>query len=126
MNKISLHYFVMSLDKGLSWKDKSDAIVERAKELIERYNLFSTSRECGLVYKRQTMFYYLYHNTALSLVKIGEMFNKDHATVLYGQRQFMNAKLYRDQKFLREIQHFEDEVVNSFEAKRFMERTKKK
>tara|TARA_R110002020_G_scaffold283158_1_gene498874 strand:+ start:6303 stop:6641 length:339 start_codon:yes stop_codon:yes gene_type:complete len=70
-------------------------------ELIKRYikenNLNNNNRKRYLVYTRSYLYAYLRFTYNLSLEKIGEFFNRDHATVINGLKIydfFKDDKLY--------------------------------
>lgn len=52
--------------------------------------LYNKSRKREIVYARQLVWYYAHMTTKETLSSLGRIFNKDHATVLYGIRNIKN------------------------------------
>ena len=68
--------------------------------IIQKYKLDVPNRKRNLIYKRYYLFDQL-HKAKLSLNQIGDLFNKDHSTVIHGLRVHdmftrMKDKLYLD------------------------------
>lgn len=70
-------------------------------ELINELDLKSKSRKRELVYTRNILYKHL-RNKGISLQAIGKMFNRDHATVLFGLNQYDRLINYDDFKELQE------------------------
>ena len=75
---------------------------------IDKNRLATKSRELYVVWSRYFIFDYLKTNTTSSLRKIGEKYNRDHSTVLFGinkHKQLLNDKLYKShhKEFLKQI-----------------------
>ena len=73
---------------------------DKIKELIKRDKLSSKDRTHELVYRRAFLMHQL-RSTGMTLKEIGEMFKRDHATVLHSLRthEWMtstNDKLYAE------------------------------
>lgn len=68
-------------------------------------------RECVEV--RQLIFSYLKRYTMLSLQSIGDYFNKDHATVLYGIRR-IEELMQVDKQFRNKYHELEVEIINEY------------
>jgi len=81
---------------------KIDNIIQDVCEVygIELCDLMSNRRHRILVEPRQVLFYILHKKMNIPCVKVGKMFNKNHATVLHGAnniKTFMeNEKDLRD------------------------------
>jgi len=70
------------------------------EELIEEYDLKSNCRKRELVYARNVLYKYL-RNQGMSLIRIGKMFNRDHATVLFALNQYDKLSKYEDFKIIK-------------------------
>ena len=66
------------------------------KEYITQEQLDDKNRRRDLVYRRIYLFKYLHVMEGRTLVYIGKLFNRDHATVIHGLKTFDNVKLYKD------------------------------
>ena len=69
------------------------------EQLINELDLTSKSRKRELVYTRLVLFQYL-RTQKMTMYAIGNIFNKDHSTVVYGLKQYelldKNKKHYPD------------------------------
>jgi hypothetical protein len=69
------------------------------EELIKELDLTSKSRKREIVYTRLVLFQYL-RTQKLTMYAIGNIFKKDHSTVIYGLKQYemldKNKKHYPD------------------------------
>jgi hypothetical protein len=75
--------------------------LEKINDLIEKYGLKNTTRRRDVLFKR----YFVYNelrNHGLSLTMIGEIFGKNHATVLHGLRVHKDMLSYRDADYVAE------------------------
>lgn len=68
-------------------------------ELIERYELNTSSRKREKVYIRSVLYHFLRSNK-MTLDRIGKMFGKNHATILHGLECYNRNKNYSDFKDL--------------------------
>lgn len=64
-------------------------------ELIERYELNTSSRKREKVYIRSVLYHFLRSNK-MTLDRIGKMFGKNHATILHGLECYDRNKNYSD------------------------------
>lgn len=62
--------------------------LDKVKDYIQKNGLDKKNRKRELVDKRAYLYKYLTLNTGFSLTSIGEMFNKNHATVIHGLKNF--------------------------------------
>ena len=72
--------------------------IEQVKEYIESEGLNGRSREQFYVFRRHYLCYALYRTQELTLGEIGNIFNRDHSTVLHSIRkheELQNDKLYK-------------------------------
>lgn len=75
--------------------------LEKINDLIEKYSLKEKTRRRDVLFKR----YYIYNelrNYGLSLSMIGEIFGKNHATILHGLRVHKDMLSYRDVDYVAE------------------------
>lgn len=74
---------------------KTDNIITDVCEVygIELCDLMSNRRHRILVEPRQVLFYILHKKMNIPCVKVGKMFNKNHATVLHGAN---NIKVFME------------------------------
>jgi hypothetical protein len=70
--------------------------LQEIKDYICEEGLDTKCRKREVVYRRIYLFKYLQQMEGLTLTAIGNIFNKDHATVIHGLRTFDNVKLYED------------------------------
>jgi hypothetical protein len=72
--------------------------IEQVKEYIESEGLNGRSREQFYVFRRHYLCYALYRTQELTLGEIGNIFNRDHSTVLHSIRkheELQNDKFYK-------------------------------
>ena len=72
--------------------------IEQVKEYIESEGLNGRSREQFYVFRRNYLCYALYRTQELTLGEIGNIFNRDHSTVLHSIRkheELQNDKFYK-------------------------------
>ena len=62
--------------------------MELIKKYILSYDLHKKNKKRHLVYTRAYLYAYLRYTYNLPLEKIGDLFNKDHATVLHGLKLY--------------------------------------
>lgn len=75
--------------------------LEKINDIIEKYSLKNKTRRRDVLFKR----YFVYNelrNYGLSLSMIGEIFGKNHATVLHGLRVHKDMLSYRDVDYVAE------------------------
>jgi chromosomal replication initiation ATPase DnaA len=78
------------------------------KQYIESEQLNLKRKTNSLVFKRYYLYAYLRYTYNLPLVKIGKMFNRDHATIIHG------IKIYEQIKETRYFQDFIHETKIQF------------
>lgn len=76
--------------------------IVKIQELIERYELNTSSRKRERVYIRSVLYHFLRSNK-MTLDRIGQLFNKNHATILHGIACYEANKNYPDFKDLIEL-----------------------
>ena len=70
--------------------------VERVKQYIEDEGLTIKSRKKEFVFRRMYLYKYLRVMHSMPLEKIGEMFGKNHATIINGLEKFDILYKYKD------------------------------
>ena len=83
--------------------------LEKINELIEKYGLKNNTRKRDVLFKR----YFVYNELriyGLSLSMIGEIFGKNHATVLNGLRVHKDMLSYRDADYVSETAVIQSEL----------------
>ena len=83
--------------------------LEKINELIEKYGLKHVTRRRDVLFKR----YFIYNELrvcGLSLTMIGEIFGKNHATVLNGLRIHKDMLSYRDADYASETAAIQAEL----------------
>lgn len=78
--------------------------------ICERNGLIKKSRKREKVYARAAAFNFIRKNTKLSLSSIGDLLNKDHATVLHSLKLYNNFIQQKDEVFLWNIRSIEEQL----------------
>ena len=73
---------------------------------VNFHQLIGTSRERKLVYCRYILFEYMYKYGSFTVMKIGEIFNKDYSTVIHGRRVNSNMIFSKDRIYLEMVEKF--------------------
>ena len=84
-------------------------MVEKIEQLIEQYDLASKSRERDKVYFRSYI-YWLLREDGWIMSDIGNLFNRDHATVINGLKVH-EAYYKKDKVYMRFVRKL-DEIFN--------------
>ena len=84
-------------------------VVEKIEQLIEQYDLASKSRERDKVYFRSYI-YWLLREDGWIMSDIGNLFNRDHATVINGLKVH-EAYYKKDKVYMRFVRKL-DEIFN--------------
>lgn len=84
--------------------------LEKINELIEKYSLKENTRRRDVLFKRYFIFNEL-RVYGLSLSMIGEIFGKNHATVLNGLRVHKDMLSYRDADYASETAAIQAELA---------------
>ena len=66
--------------------------IENIRLYIQAECLDGKCRKRGLVDQRSYLYHMLRKEAGMTLVKIGEMFNKDHATIMHGLKSYEALK----------------------------------
>jgi hypothetical protein len=78
------------------------------EELINELDLTSKSRKREIVYTRLVLFQYL-RTQKLTMYAIGNIFKKDHSTVVYGLKQY--EMLDKNKKHYPDFARIKDDVL---------------
>jgi chromosomal replication initiator protein len=70
---------------GTTWKDTARAVAEKHDVTLEE--LRGRSRKRKIAWARQEAMALVWHEHKLSTVRIGQLFGRDHTTVLWALRQ---------------------------------------
>lgn len=105
------YYIFPGLDKKVQKKyllGNVDHIINVVCELfgVAESDVKSKSRQRIFTEPRQIIIYFLRLKTELSLKKIGEIFSRDHSTIIYSS-QFVNEAMEVDKKFRAKVERIE-------------------
>jgi len=76
---------------------------EDIKEIIAEFKLDKPSRKREIVYKRYYLMNVLHCRSRLCLREIGELFNRDHSSVIHGLKEHKRWWSQLDEEYLRAI-----------------------
>lgn len=91
-------------------KKGTDGVRNSLCKLINELGLDTKSRKRELVYARYVFYKEL--NKHESLQRIGDFFNRDHATVLHGIRQYDTFMSFNDAQFLDFVDYYTPIIRN--------------
>lgn len=80
--------------------------------ICERNGILKKTRKREVVYRRAAAYNFLRKNTKLSLTAIGDLFDRDHATVINALRMYDNFIGQKDEIFLWNIRSIEEQLNN--------------
>ena len=86
-------------------------LIKKVELYIEKDNLLSKSRERQIVYRRHYL-YYILRKYGMKTTVIGEMFKKNHATVIHGSKTYKNLKKTKDKYMLNCLKEYLIEFEN--------------
>ena len=81
---------------------------EKIKQLIEQDGLASKSQKQKHVHQRHYLFYLLRERVGMTQEAIGELFNRDHATVLHGVKMHKTREEMKDPYMNRDIAQYKE------------------
>lgn len=81
---------------------------EKIKQLIEQDDLASKSQKQKHVHRRHYLFYLLRERVGMTLESIGELFNRDHATVIHGINIYKSREEMKDPYMNRDIAEYKE------------------
>lgn len=83
---------------------KQELSIMKIKQFVDEQKLNTKTRQREVVYKRIYLVHYLKQNKFLNLSKIGEIFDKNHATIIHYLKEYDFIKDYMDFKiYAKEI-----------------------
>lgn len=113
IKQMSVHYRIMELFGN---KKPLTQSFEKVKDLISEYDLARNCRKREIVYRRQLLMWYLCQNTKMTLFEIGQMFGKDHATVINSRRVIDDFIKFRDKHFNTIVYDIDTELRSIFKV----------
>ena len=106
----------------MNWKEFKRLNVKNyldyVKEIVEEENLDNYSRKRYITHRRFYLMYYLRQNTSMTLSEIGQLFKRDHASVLHGIRYHKLSEEINDHLYFKNIErikNFLDQKENEIE-----------
>lgn len=84
------------LKSNIENKDKLDTVIS----LVDRLGLISNTRKRNVVIRRQIFMHIIYHNFNISITEIGNIFNKDHSTVIHALKCVKDMSDMNDMYFI--------------------------
>ena len=81
-------------------------LIKNVEYFIQKDGLKRKSRERKYIHKR-IFFYYTLRNAGLTYQRIGDMFNRHHATVLHGIKTYKNLKKTKDPLLFLDIAEYD-------------------
>jgi len=78
-----------------------NSFIRSVEEIIEVEKLSGAKRVRHIVHQRFYLMWFLRKNTELSLSEIGELFDRDHATVMHGVKYHNDAIEINDKVYLK-------------------------
>jgi chromosomal replication initiation ATPase DnaA len=81
---------------------------KKIKQLIEQDGLASKSQKQKHVHQRHYLFYLLRERVGMTQEAIGELFNRDHATVLHGVKMHKTREEMKDPYMNRDIAQYKE------------------
>ena len=88
------------LIKKKEFNDKKKDTLEKLNSLADYHNFKSESRKANIVYKRHYFSYFCHKYFKLTLVEIGSLTNRTHATCINSIKKHKELKIYDDYKKL--------------------------
>lgn len=85
---------------------------EDIKEIIAEFKLDKPNRKRDIVYKRYYLMHILHCRSRLCLREIGEMFNRDHSSVIHALKEHERWWSQLDEEYLRAIHPLPELVTN--------------
>lgn len=87
------------------------SMLDNIKFLVKKYDLDTPSRLREKAYQRFFMYNLLY--PMMTLAKIGELFNRDHATVLKGIREARMFEQANDKYYLNIVKDIRKDIIGT-------------
>jgi chromosomal replication initiator protein len=89
-------------------KCKSDKIIDLicTNYKVSFDDIKSKSRKRNVVMARQLICYFIYEHTKLTLIKVAEMLNRDHSTIIYS-KDIVKELCFSDKAYRQHFEHLE-------------------
>lgn len=81
--------------------------IDKIKEIIEKDGLVTKSRYRTFLDKRSYI-YAMLHKEGMSLVEIGRLFQKTHATIINGIKKHYAYHLYKDELYSHNVEEYRE------------------
>lgn len=81
--------------------------INKVKEVIEKDGLITKSRYRTFL-DRRSYLYAMLHKEGMSLVEIGQLFDKTHATIINGIRNHHAYTRYKDELYLHNVKEYRE------------------
>lgn len=81
--------------------------IDKIKEIIEKDGLVTKSRYRTFLDKRSYI-YAMLHKEGMSLVEIGRLFQKTHATIINGIRKHHAYQLFKDELYSHNVEEYRE------------------
>jgi chromosomal replication initiation ATPase DnaA len=111
--QMSVHYRIMELFGN---KKPLTQSFEKVKELIAEYDLARNCRKREIVYRRSLLCWYLCNNTRMTLSEIGQMFGKDHSSIIHARKTIDDFIKFRNKDFNVVVYDIDSELRNIFKV----------
>ena len=81
--------------------------IDKVKEVIEKDGLITKSRYRTFL-DRRSYLYAMLNKNGMSLVEIGRLFNKNHATIINGIKKHHAYTRYKDELYLHNVKEYRE------------------
>ena len=81
--------------------------IDKVKEVIEKDGLITKSRYRTFL-DRRSYLYAMLHKEGMSLVEIGQLFDKTHATIINGIRKHHAYQRFKDELYLHNVKEYRE------------------
>lgn len=81
--------------------------IDKVKEVIEKDRLITKSRYRTFL-DRRSYLYAMLNKNGMSLVEIGRLFNKNHATIINGIKKHHAYTRYKDELYLHNVKEYRE------------------
>ena len=101
------------IEKLPNKKLSSDKILHAVSEIFEKTleDLLGKSQTKDVVFPRQLAMYLLRHKLKMPYIKIGNLFSKDHSTVMSSIKQITQAIKSKESKVLNSLEYLERKII---------------
>jgi len=81
--------------------------IDKVKEVIEKDGLITKSRYRTFL-DRRSYLYAILNKNGMSLVEIGRLFNKNHATIINGIKKHHDYTRFKDELYLHNVKEYRE------------------